>query len=134
MENHQQKKSKNVESLPDTANAPNNVESTKQLPAKLNAKGSETLSSAYIESQLMQRSALFRRCQLTSLRDNKLANGNMLFSFVIKNNGRVDKVKLLQNAINNKDLESCVTSVIERTKFKSFNGKAISLSYPLNFQ
>ena len=127
------KTEKATDTLPDTVTAdPKNYKTA--TPDKLKNQGTETLSSAYIESIFMSRSALFRRCQLTSLRDNKMAIGNMLFSMVIKPNGRVRDVKVVQNNLNNNSLESCVSSVIERTKFKAFSGAAISLSYPLNFQ
>ena len=42
-----------------------------------------TLSSAYIESVFVDRAPLFRRCQLTSLRDNMSAEGDMVFSLEI---------------------------------------------------
>lgn len=125
---------KEVDKLPDSAPADKTTTMPNKMPDKLASKGSETLSSAYIESVFLSRSQLFRRCQLTSVRDNKAATGNMLFSLVIEPNGRVNSVKLLQKNLNNTSLESCVSSVIERTKFKPFSGTAISLSYPLNFQ
>ncbi len=94
----------------------------------------ESLDTQYIERILASRDQLFRRCRLTSLRDKKNNNGNLLYTFVIQTTGEVRGVRLLQSDIQNISLQNCVASVIERTKFKSFQGEDISLSYPIRFE
>ncbi len=111
-----------------------NKKGAKMPPKKAAAGPADTLTNQYIEQVFSARSQLFRRCQLTSIRDGKLASGSYLFSLVIKPDGLVGPVRTLQTDITNKPLEVCLISVIERTRFKAFKGDAISISYPLNFQ
>lgn len=94
----------------------------------------ESLDTQYIERILASRDQLFRRCRLTSLRDKKNNTGNLLYTFVIQPTGQVRSVRLLQSDVQNISLQNCVASVIERTKFKTFKGEDISLSYPIRFE
>jgi hypothetical protein len=96
--------------------------------------GEQTLSSGYIESTLAAKGQQFRRCQINSVRDKLPALGQMLFSIRIESTGKIGAVKQLSSTINNIHLTSCVTDVIERSVFRAYNGKAITLSYPIDFQ
>lgn len=128
---------KEAEALPETPekSSPANSDINENLVGKAmpNKKNSTSLETQYIEDVLAARHTLFRRCRLTSLRDQKQITGNLLYTFIIQGNGNVQNVRLLQTDINNSGLQSCVASVIERTKFKSFGGDSISLSYPIHF-
>jgi hypothetical protein len=96
--------------------------------------GEQTLSSAYIENTLAGKGQQFRRCQINSVRDKLPALGQMLFSIRIEPSGKVANVRQLSTTVNNIHLTSCVTDVIERSVFRAYNGKAITLSYPIDFQ
>jgi hypothetical protein len=96
--------------------------------------GEETLSSAYIEKTLANKGAQFRRCQINSVRDKLPALGQMMFSIRIEPNGTVGAVRQLQTSIDNIHLTSCVTDVIQRSVFRAYAGKPITLSYPIDFQ
>ena len=104
-----------------------------KLPDKIVSSGDETLSNAYIEQTLGAQITSLRRCQLNSLRDNRPVEGNLLLSLTIAPSGKVDKVKILQDGMRNNQLNSCVSSVIERVQFKSFAGLPITLTYPVEF-
>lgn len=117
------------------------VEAKAPAPAPVKEKAetsnidpSGSLATNYIESVLASRDELFRRCRLTSLRDEKVNTGNLLYNFVIDPTGQVSTVRLLQSDISNQALETCVASVIERTRFRSFAGEPINLSYPIRFE
>lgn len=130
--------------LPLDENAPNLPTNTRmelptamtpgKMPDKLKHYDEETLSSSYIEQVLGSQSNSLRKCQMSSLRDNKTSSGALLINIVISPNGKVDHVKLIQDKINNSQLSSCVLSVIERTVFKTFDGQPITLSYPIEFK
>lgn len=94
----------------------------------------QTLSSAYIEKTLAEKSGHFRRCQSNAIRDKLPAFGQMLYSIRIDPNGKIGNVRQLSSSVNNIHLTSCITEVIERTTFRAFNGKAITISYPIDFQ
>lgn len=96
--------------------------------------GKETLSSRYIESIFAGKSAQFRRCQISSLRDREVAIGRVLYSFKINPTGKISDVKVLSATATSRLLQACVTEIIERTAFQKFRGDAISLSYPIDFQ
>jgi hypothetical protein len=93
----------------------------------------ETLSSAYIEKTLALRSPQFRHCQANSVRDRLAAFGQLVFSIRIESNGKVSAAKPMSSTINNIHLHSCVADVIMRTSFHNFDGPAITLSYPIDF-
>lgn len=96
--------------------------------------GKETLSSRYIESIFASKSAQFRRCQISSLRDRENALGRILYSFKINPTGKVTEIKILSATATSRLLQQCVTGIIERTTFEKYSGDSISLSYPIDFQ
>ena len=103
------------------------------MPEKIKLAGSETLTDNYIESVMTDRAPLFRRCQIIGLRDGQNVAGDILVSLTIQPSGKVRNVEILQNSVQNEQLENCVTTIIKQTRFRSFEGRAFSLSYPLNF-
>jgi len=105
-----------------------------KMPEKAGQIKNDTLTSSYIESVLANQAAQFRRCQLTSLRDGKPSVGNLTLGFFIGDDGRTSNVRVVASTLNNKDLEACAGTVIERTKFRAFGGREIQLSYPIEFR
>jgi hypothetical protein len=95
--------------------------------------GQETLSNEYIARSLQSQSEAFRRCQQNSVRDNTNSEGDLQLSFTVHPDGRIQNVKAVQDRIQNPRLVSCVTSVIERMRLKSFRGTPITMTHPLQF-
>jgi hypothetical protein len=126
------------ESLPNAAPAitatPPANENKNAMPDKVKTGDEETLSSAYIENQLAQQAPAFRRCQLNSIRDNRVSVGNLLVSLTIASTGEVNQARLLQDDLQNEPLTQCVLSAVQRVRFKSFDGQPISLTYPIVFK
>lgn len=144
------------EKIPDTliasktlvANSPNNLVNSSiaqqnkpevlpagaPMPDKIVDESTRSLSSAYIESVFASRGPMFRRCQLSSIRDGDTAVGDILFSMLVKADGSIEKVTVIKSDFKNKGLETCVLDVVERTRFKSFAGEPLQLSYPLRFR
>lgn len=124
------------ETLPNTAPAPATTQSVNKntMPDKLKNGDEETLSSAYIEGVLAQQAPAFRRCQLNSIRDNRVSVGNLLVSLTIASSGEVNQARLLQDDLQNEPLTQCVLSAVQRVRFKTFDGMPISLTYPIVFK
>jgi hypothetical protein len=104
------------------------------MPDKIKNGDEETLSSAYIENILAQQAPAFRRCQMNSVRDNRVSVGNLLVSLTIASSGEVQQARLLQDDLQNEPLTQCVLSAVQRVRFKSFDGLPISLTYPIVFK
>jgi hypothetical protein len=104
------------------------------MPDKGLAEESTTLSNSYIESVLIGRAPLFRRCQLTSVRDKGNSSGLVTVAFRVLNDGRTDQARVVSSTLLNAALEACVVDVLSRTQFKAFTGEPLYLSYPLRFQ
>jgi hypothetical protein len=94
----------------------------------------ETLSNAYIEQVLLGQANSLRNCQLSSIRDKKMAQGLLIVSFSILPSGKIEKLAVAKDQIQNAQLVNCVISVLERTHFKAFAGAPIQLSYPIEFR
>ena len=101
---------------------------------KISASGQETLSTTYIEDTLAEHSEDLRLCQLKSLRDHNNTDGQMLLSLTIQPSGRVEDVRFIRNELHNLQLSNCVQSVVERTRFKSYAGEPITITYPVEFR
>jgi hypothetical protein len=105
-----------------------------KMPDKRAPEEDETLTSAYIETILGSQAPLFRRCQLSSLRDGSPSVGNLTIAFGIDRDGKTSGVRAITSNLNNKELETCATDVIERTRFKAYSGRLVQLSYPIEFR
>lgn len=99
-----------------------------------NSNSSQTLSAAYIEKVIASRRIRFQNCQKNTLRTQKYAVGDAIVGFSISPLGTVDKVKLLNSTLNNKDMERCILDVFKRIKFKKFTDEDVYLSYPISFK
>ncbi len=126
-------KNKNLEPFLAPDSEPKTSERSRPLD-KIVTENGETLATPYIEDVLAEHSEDLRLCQLKSVRDNQNTDGHMLLSLTIQPTGHVDSVRFLRNELRNDPLSSCVQSVIERTKFKSFAGEPITITYPVEFR
>lgn len=129
--------SKNPPPLPATVATPTpeNRVGNKMPEKKIKSvEDSTTLTSAYIETILGNQAQLFRRCQLSSLRDGAVSAGNLTLAFSIEKDGKTADVRVITSNLRNKELEKCSVDVIERTKFKPYTGTDVQLSYPIEFR
>ncbi|MEC9282409.1 MAG: AgmX/PglI C-terminal domain-containing protein, partial [Bdellovibrionota bacterium] len=82
----------------------------------------ETLPESYIVEIIKKQKPFFNRCYAQHLRLNPEAEGRIDFSFTINPKGEVIDVRVLRATINDPRLHRCSSNVIERAKFKAFNG------------
>lgn len=131
-----------LEVLPTSASPPRLPAKQKSLPKSphppLNLqklkKDLNNLSNKYINKVVGQQRLLFEDCLANALRDNKKPSGDILVGFSILPSGKTENIKAISDQLNNPTLKNCVLNVFKRTKFQSFQGKAIAFSFPLKFK
>lgn len=94
----------------------------------------ETLPESYIVGIIKKQKPFFNRCYAQHLRLNPEAEGRIDFSFTINPKGDVIDVRVLRATINDPRLHRCSINVIERAKFKAFNGDPVVVNYPFYFE
>lgn len=97
-------------------------------------KKRETLPDEYITSIVKRETPSFNRCYAQHLRLNPNARGRINLSFTIANTGRVTTVRLLGSTFKDARLEQCVMAVVERTRFRTYEGDPVIVNYPINFE
>lgn len=97
-------------------------------------KAKETLPQDYIDQVIKKQTPFFNRCYSEHLRLNPNARGRISLSFTIMPNGSVENVRVLGSTLKDPKLERCTVSVIERIRFRKFDGDPSIYSYPLNFE
>lgn len=97
-------------------------------------KKRETLPDDYIAQIIKKQTPFFNRCYAEHLRLNPNARGRINLSFTIAATGNVSNVRLLGSTLKDPRLEQCTMSVIERARFRKFDGDPIIVNYPINFE
>lgn len=92
------------------------------------------VSQAEIETILNAKKTDFFKCYGQVLQRNPQAQGSVLISFTILNQGQTAKVEVSRTDINDSQFKSCLTEVVARTQFKSFTGAPITMVFPLKFE
>ena len=115
-----------TDSLPNIPKPPKTPPRLRQDPNKL--------SNEYIEKVVRQQRSLFEDCLANGLRDDGVASGDILVGFSILPSGKTADVKAISNQLTSKKLKNCVLNVFQRIRFRSFQGKPIDFSYPINFK
>lgn len=106
-------------------------EQKKEAPKK---KARETLSDEYISQIVNSQKPFFNRCYAQHLRLNPDSRGQIHLAFTINVLGKVATVSLIQSTLSDPQLEKCTMAVIERCRFKAFDGDPIVVNYPINFE
>jgi hypothetical protein len=111
-------------------------QSAQTLPKKLvpAESASHSLSDTYINNVISAQKQFFLRCYAKLLQRKPSAQGDMTFSFVINQKGKVENIRLIKNSIRQKSVANCAKNVLKNTKFRPFDGKPISVTYPLAFK
>lgn len=97
-------------------------------------KPRETLSDEYISQIVNAQKPFFNRCYAQHLRLNPDSRGQIHLAFTIDTQGKVSTVSMIQSTLSDPQLEKCTMSVIERCRFKAFDGDPIVVNYPINFE
>lgn len=94
----------------------------------------DQVSQAEIENILNSKKTDFFKCYGQVLQRNAQAQGSVLISFTILNQGQATKVEVSRTDINDSQFKSCLTEVVARSQFKSFSGSPITMVFPLKFE
>lgn len=107
------------------------VEEEKKAPPK---KPRETLSDEYIAQIVNSQKPFFNRCYAQHLRLRPDSRGQIHLAFTIDIEGKVSSVSLVNSTMADPALEKCTMSVLERCRFRKFDGDPIVVNYPINFE
>ena len=97
-------------------------------------KPKETLPDDYISQIIASQKPFFERCYTQHLRLNPDSKGIIHLAFTINPEGKVATVSMIQSTLTDPQLEKCTMSVVERCRFKNFDGDPIVVNYPINFE
>ena len=101
---------------------------------KQKSTGRATLSARVIQSVVNAQTGRFKYCYESYLREVDTAGGRMIIQFSIKGNGRTSKFYVSNKEFRKTSLEQCVRQVVKILRFPKFDGPAIPVKYPLDFQ
>lgn len=107
------------------------LEEEKKAPVR---RPRETLSDEYIAQIINSQKPFFNRCYAQHLRMHPDSHGQIHLAFTIDIEGKVSSVSLINSTMSDNALEKCTMSVIERCRFKKFDGDPIVVNYPINFE
>lgn len=110
------------------------IKTVLKAPAPPPPKKRESLPDDYIAQIIRKQTPFFNRCYAEHLRLKPNARGRIQLSFTISQAGLVTGVRLLGSTLKDPRLEQCTMSVVERAKFRKFEGDAIIVNYPINFE
>lgn len=101
------------------------------IPTKQNDR---QLSQVEIENTLNAKKTDFFKCYGQALQRNAQAQGSVLISFTILNQGQASKVEISRSEISDATFKACLSEVVARTQFKNFVGSPITTVFPLKFE
>jgi TonB family protein len=87
-----------------------------------------------IEALLNSKKTDFFKCYGQILQKNAPAQGSVLLSFTIQNQGQTTKIEVSKSDINDNTFKTCLMEVVARTQFKSFSGPPVTTVFPLKFE
>ncbi len=96
-------------------------------------KQKESLSEEYIASVVNNQKPFFTRCYAQHLRLNPDSHGQISLSFTVESTGKVTNVILINSTMNDTQLDRCTVSVVERCRFRPYEGDPVVVNYPINF-
>ncbi len=102
------------------------------LPKKRKVR--ETLPDEYIASVVNNQKPFFNRCYAQHLRLNPDSRGQINLAFTIDPQGTVTAVNLINSTMGDPALDRCTMSVLERCRFRTYDGDPIVVNYPINFE
>lgn len=110
-------------------------QNARKLKGELFAQNNnEVISQSKIEEILNSRKNDFFRCYGQLIQKSEPSHGQVLLSFEISPNGKVQKVEVSKTEIQSATFLSCLKEIVLRTKFPTFSGASITTVFPLNFE
>lgn len=76
----------------------------------------------------------FTKCYTTLLQKDPQAKGELSLNFTIENSGKIGFVEINSAQLQNDEFKKCLSTVLSRVQFRTFEGSAISTFFPLKFE
>lgn len=105
-----------------------------KTPIPKKKKQRETLPDEYIASVVNNQKPFFNRCYAQHLRLNPDSRGQINLAFTIDDQGKVTAVNLVNSTMGDPQLDRCTMAVLERCRFRPYDGDPIVVNYPINFE
>lgn len=109
------------------------------LPAISQKEADEKSKDLNKESMLDEligaKRGLLKRCYENYLRKNPLATGKLVVEFTLNPSGKVSSSRIKDSSFfKDESFKNCIQDVFTRIKAKPFNGEAILVIYPIEFE
>jgi hypothetical protein len=98
------------------------------------ASNEKTLSDGYISTVVQNQKGFMNRCYALHLKNQPQSKGEIDLTFTIQPGGDVVNVKILKNSLGDLELQKCLQSIFERTRFRAFEGDPVIVNYPIYFE
>jgi hypothetical protein len=93
-----------------------------------------TLSEQEIQDVMGSHRTSFLKCYSQLLQKDPNAKGDATLTFTVENNGKVNGVEITSNTLKQDDFKKCLSEVMNRVEFRSFQGPPVSSLFPLKFE
>ncbi len=104
---------------------------TVETPAIPVGKG---MSAEIIQSTLRTHRNSFFKCYTQLLQKDPSVTAQASITFTIEKTGKIHKASVSNSNIKNPQFSNCLIESIKRIDFKSFEGEAITTTFPLKFE
>ena len=94
----------------------------------------ESLPDSYIALVIRGQRNLLDRCYGQHLRLNPQARGRIDTLLTIEPDGTISSARVVASSISDPVLQQCVITVLQRAKFRPYDGDPIVVNYPINFE
>lgn len=91
--------------------------------------------SSKLEEAIAIKRPLLKKCYENYLKENPLATGKLVVEFSLQPSGRVSSTRIKDSSFfQDSQFKKCIQNVFSRVKISPFNGQAILVSYPIEFE
>ncbi len=89
----------------------------------------------FLNELIASKRSLLKRCYENYLRKNPMATGKLVVEFTLQNSGRVSSSRVKDSSFfKDESFKNCLQDVFRRIKTKPFEGDAIPVTYPIEFE
>ena len=65
---------------------------------------------------------------------NPMAKGSIMINFEVEPKGKIQNIDIQSYQVSDETFNKCLTEVLKRIQFRTFDGPAISAVFPLRFE
>lgn len=98
------------------------------------SSANKSMSAEIIQSTLRTHRNSFFKCYTQLLQKDPSVTAQASITFTIEKTGKIHKASVSNSNIKNPQFSSCLIESVKRIDFKSFEGEAITTTFPLRFE